>query len=195
MSRGNQDRLLNSAANYGARPACQSVVVETARGRPRVFDTGGLAWDNCMAAVENAPMLDKVVVTNMWRLLAGFNPETGSGAENLQALRDETIGAIGLAVTDQVKLSPTEMLALALIYDRVTAIASTLKKGKPAIDPDVARQAVEQGLLDAKDDLAPAEAVNLAQRDEFLFRVWALTQIEHVMEHLGQKDPKKQGNG
>jgi len=144
-----------------------------------------------LSRVERAPMVDKTCVVNMWRLLGAFDPESGAGSENLHTLKDLMLDIIGLDATDQARVSREEMLAITFIYDMLKGVLAQLDGGTPALDCELSRQAEEQGLVEKEEGLKAGEAENLAKRDGFLFRVWALSQIEQVIEYLGEEKPRK----
>jgi hypothetical protein len=142
--------------------------------------------------MEKAPMVDKTCIVNMWRLLGAFDPESGAGSENLHTLKDLMLDIIGLDATDQVRVSREEMLAISFIYDMLKSVLIQLDGGTPLLDCELSRQAEEQGLVEKEEGLKAGEAESLAKRDGFLFRVWALSQVEQVIEYLGDEKPGKQ---
>jgi hypothetical protein len=136
-------------------------------------------------------MVDKTSIISMWRLLGSFDPETGAGSENLHTLKDLMLEIVGLDASDQVRVSREEMLAITFIYDMLKAVLTQLDGGTPVLDCELSRQAEEQGLVEKEEGLNAGEAASLSKRDGFLFRVWALSQIEQVIEYLGEEDPRE----
>jgi len=134
-------------------------------------------------------MVSKASIVSMWKLLGAFNPEDGSGRSGLGDLRDLVIDLAFFDITGQDRISSEEMLALSFVHDRILAIECTLSNDRPFIDKELDEQVVERGLIGREHILSPEEADALAERDSFLFRVWALSQVEQVLEQLGEERP------
>jgi len=137
-------------------------------------------------------MVDKANITNMWKLLGLFNPEDATGVESLISLKDEILELIGLDATEQVRISQDELLALSFIYDRIRAVLDSINGSPPNIDSDLGRQAGEHALVEMDHELSMPDANDLAKRDAFLFRLWAISQIEYVLEQLGEEKPSQE---
>ncbi|MBN1808931.1 MAG: hypothetical protein JW909_07655 [Planctomycetes bacterium] len=134
-------------------------------------------------------MVSKASIVSMWRLLAAFNPENGAGLEDLRRLRDLVMDIACMDLTGQTTISSDELVAMSFIYDRLGAIIALAEGRQPAIDAGLGGQAAEQGFIDEEHELASSEAAALAERDGLLFRIWALSQVEQVLEHLGEEEP------